>query len=227
MDRIIVNTNADMQRVLDWSAELRGLAIELPFTEGEIEFREEELLVKFREQSHGILEMSLWMCKNDMKWGKDDPDWIKVVEWTYDLESDVLPELHINAEGQKKIELAMLLTQDDTVGKCIRKFRGIMLFSAYYREEVTRTRTVSRVGTGKPSKPGKRSNTRRLTVRRYTISSDMLGELPAPKKMWKGYAESFGVRGHYRRYQSGKVVWVRPYTKKGRMEKKGDTTYVL
>jgi hypothetical protein len=52
-----------------------------------------------------------------------------------------------------------------------------------------------------------------LTVRKYTVSEELLSELPAPKRKYEKHTESFGVRGHYRRYKSGKTVWVRPFVK--------------
>lgn len=123
--------------------------------------------------------------------------------------------------------LGMIIASDDTVSKCVRKFRALMLFAAYYREDITRTRVITRTGGTKKRSNGKRSNKRPLTVRRYTIGSEMLSELPAPKKEWRGYSESFGVRGHFRHYRDGRTVWIRPFTKLGRNEKKSDREYIL
>ncbi len=222
MDRIIVKTIADMQRVVDWSAELRGMTIELPFPEGEIEFLEELILLKFWDEGSNVVRFEMWIRRNA------DAEYAEVCEWKHDFMSDKCVDLRILGRPENKMGLSMLIASDDTVGKCIRKFRALMLFSAYYREDIQRTRVVSRVSGGvKKRSNGKRSNRRPLTVRRYTIGSEMLSELPAPKKEWRGYAESFGVRGHFRTYRNGKVIWVRPYTKAGRNEKKSDREYVL
>lgn len=64
MDRIVVRTIADMQRVIDWSKELRGMAIELPFPEGEIEFEEELILLKFRDEGANVVWFEMWANKN-------------------------------------------------------------------------------------------------------------------------------------------------------------------
>lgn len=214
MDRIVVRTNADMQRVIDWADELRGMAVELPFSEGEIEFQEEELLLKFADEGSPFVGFEAWTHGN------------RLAEWRSDLSSGKVEELHVSGDGERKAYLSMILAMDNTVGKLVGKFRSLMLFSAYYREDIERTKKVSR--TERPGKKNnKRSNKRPLTVRRYTVSSELLSELPAPKKEWHGYRESFGVRGHYRRYQSGKVVWVRPYTKKGLAETKSDREFIL
>lgn len=218
MDRIIVKTMADMQRVIDWSQELKGMAIELPFPAGEIEFQEELILLKFRDEGSNVVSFSMWIRKDE---------YAKVCEWRYDFAGDKCLELHIAGVPENKMSLGLLLVSDDTVGKCIRKFRALMLFSAYYREDIQRTKVVTRTGGTKKRGNGKRSNRRPLTVRRYTIGSEMLSELPAPKKEWHGYAESFGVRGHFRHYKDGKVIWIRPFTKLGRNEKKSDREYIL
>lgn len=218
MDRIIVKTVADMQRVIDWSSKLRGMTIELPFPEGEIEFVEELILLKFRDEGMNVVRFEMWIRRDE---------YAEVCNWRYDFVSDKCQELHIAGRPENKAQLGLLLVSDDTVGKCVRKFRALMLFSAYYREDIQRTRVISRTGGTKKRSNGKRSNRRPLTVRRYTIGSEMLSELPAPKKEWHGYAESFGVRGHFRHYKDGKVVWIRPFTKVGRNEKKSDREYIL
>ena len=215
MDRIIVKSNADMQRVLDWADELRGLTVKLPFSEGEIEFQEEMLTLKFWDMGAPVVRFEVWVQGR------------MIAEWLSNLETGEMPELHITGEGEMKVKLGMLIASDNTLGKCVGKFRAIMLFAAYYREEVMRTREVARVVASSGKSGKKRNSQRRLTVRRYTIGEEMLSELPAPKRVWTGYAESFGVRGHYRRYKSGKVVWVRPYEKKGRSELKGEKEYIL
>lgn len=197
------------------------MAVELPFSEGEIEFVEELILLKFRDEGHGIV----WF---DVNMHTEDVDWFKVAEWRSNLNTGEISELHIAGDGDKKAKMSIIVAMDDTVGKCVRKFRSLMLFAAYYREEINSSREVIRTGGGtKNRKNGKHSTRRPLTVRKYTVSSEMLSELPAPKKEWHGYRESFGVRGHYRRYKSGKVVWVRPYTKKGVADKKSDKEYIL
>lgn len=215
MDRIIVKKNDDMQRVIDWAEELRGMAVVLPFPEGEIEFQEEGLELKFKDEGSPFVSFEMYVK------GK------KVVEWRSDMSTGEIPELHVSGEGERRVGLAMILAKDRTVAKCIQKFRSLMLFSAYYREDIERTKKVTRTESSKKKGSKKRSNRRPLVVRRYTIGSEMLSELPAPKKEWHGYRESFGVRGHYRRYQTGKVVWVRPYTKKGQADKKSDREFIL
>lgn len=213
MDRIIVRTNADMTRVIEWADRLTGVPIKLAFPEAEISFEEEEILLRFRDEGESVVWFECEMAGR------------KVVEWRSNLETGDIPELHVAAEGEKKAKMSMLLMMDNTVAKCVRKFRALMLFAAYYREEVERTRVVSRIE--KPGKKrsgsSKRSNRRMLTVRKYTIGSEVLSELP---RKYERHTDSWGVRGHYRTYKSGKTVWVRPFVK-GNAEKRNDKEYFV
>lgn len=210
MDKIIVRTNADMQRVIDWASRLEGVPVKLAFPEAEISFEEEDIVLRFRDEGESVVWFECLMAGR------------KVVDWRCNTETWKTTELRIAAEGEKKAMVAMVLMKDNTIDKCVRKFRALMLFAAYYREEVERSKVVSRVA--KPGKKsGKKNNRRMLTVRRYTVDSEMLSELP---RKYERHAESWGVRGHYRTYKNGKTVWVRPYVK-GEPSKRDDKEYFV
>lgn len=216
MDKIIVRTNADMTRVIEWADRLVGAQIKVAFPEAEIEFQEEEIVLRFRDEGESLV------------WFEAEMAGRKVVEWRSNLETGDIPELRVNAEGEKKVGLSLLLARDNTVAKCVRKFRALMLFAAYYREEVERTRVVER--TVKPGKKrsgsSKRGNKRMLTVRKYTVGGEILSELPDVKRRYERHTDSWGVRGHYRTYKSGRVVWVRPFVK-GKNVGRSDREYYL
>lgn len=215
MDRIIVRTNADMTRVIEWADRLTGVPVKLAFPEAEIEFQEEDIVLRFRDEGESVVWFECLIRGN------------KVVEWRSNLETGDIPELHVSGEGDKKVKLSMILAMDNTVAKCVRKFRALMLFAAYYHEEVRRSAVVERtVKPGKKRSSGKRSNRRMLTVRKYLIGEEALSELPRPKRKYEKHTDSFGVRGHYRTYKSGKTVWVRPYTK-GENSGRSDREYYL
>ena len=212
MDKIIVRTNADMQRVIDWADRLVGAQIKVAFPEAEIEFQEEEILLRFRDEGESVV------------WFEAEMAGRKVVEWRSNLETGGIEELRVAAEGEKKIGLSLLLARDNTVAKCVRKFRALMLFASYYKEEVERTKVVERRSIQKKrSGSGKRSNKRMLTTRKYFIGEEILSELP---RKYERHTDGWGVRGHYRHYKSGKTVWVRPYTK-GELSKRDDREYYL
>lgn len=213
MDKIIVRSNADMQRVIDWADRLTGVPVRPVFPEAEIEFWEEDIVLRFRDEGESVVWFECEMAGR------------KVVEWRSNLETGDIPELRVAAEGERKAKMSMILAMDNTVAKCVRKFRALMLFAGYYREEVERTRVVERsVKPGKKrSGSSKRSNRRMLTVRKYTVGGEMLNELP---RKYQRHTDSWGVRGHYRTYKSGKTVWVKAYTK-GDAEKRNDKEYYV
>lgn len=215
MDKIIVRTNADMTRVIEWAKPLEGVPVELAFPEAEILFEEELISLKFRAEEESVV------------WFECSMDGHKVVEWRNNTETWDTLDLKIAGDGERKAMMAMVLMNDDTLGKCVRKFRALMLFAAYYSEEVQRTKVVERKSVGrKNGSKNRKSNRRMLTVRKYTVSEELLSELPAPKRKYEKHTESFGVRGHYRTYKNGKTVWVRPYTK-GDLSKRSDKEYLV
>lgn len=214
MDKIIVRANADMQRVIDWSARLTGSPVKPVFPEAEIEFQEEDIVLRFRDEGESVV----WFeCKMAGR---------KVVEWRSNLDDGSISELHVAGVGDVKAKMSMILAMDNTVAKCVRKFRALMLFATYYREEVQRTRVVERKSVSPKSGGPRKGGKRMLTVRKYTVSEEMLSELPAPKRKYEKHTESFGVRGHYRTYKNGRVVWVRPYVK-GERSKREDKEYFV
>lgn len=215
MDKIIVRTNADMTRVIDWASKLQGVPVKMAFPEAEIEFQEELITLRFRDEGESVV------------WFEAEMDGHKVVEWRNNVETWDVLDLKIAAEGERKAMMAMLLMKDNTVDKCVRKFRALMLFAAYYHEEVQRTKVVERKSVGgKNRENGKRSNKRMLTVRKYMIGEEVLGELPDVKRRYERHTDSWGVRGHYRTYKSGRVVWVKGYTK-GDPGKRSDKEYYV
>lgn len=221
-DRIIIRKNANMQQVIDWSEKLKGVAIELPFDEAEIEFQEELILLHFkRDEMPGIVNFTMSVLNEQAG------SYIAVCGWRANMETGER-EVENYTPGERAQLLSMILAADGTINKCMAKFKALMLFTVYYREDIERTKTINRSAT-KRDKNSKRKGSQRkpLTIRRYTIDNEMFSELPAPKKQWHGYKESFGVRGHYRSTKTGKTIWVRPYQKKGISDKKKPNEFVL
>lgn len=223
MDKIIIKSNTDMQRVIDWSEKLTGEAIVLPFAAAEIEFQDELINLRFKDEGSPYVSFEMFFKSENSE------ELLKIASWRSNLENSQIEDLSINASDPvKKFQMAKILMDDNTIWKCVSKFKALMLFAAYYREDIERTKVVHRTTGGTKTKgKQKKSNRKPLTIRKYTISNNMLDELPAPKKEWHGYKSSFNVRGYYRKTKSGKTVWVRPYIKKGIADKKTDKEFVL
>ncbi len=76
------------------------------------------------------------------------------------------------------------------------------------------------------TKPGSKPRQKKDSVT-YILRSSKRGDLyAAPKGSHASPRGVFSVRGHYRHYKSGKVVWVSEY-RKGTKGKKKDRTYKL
>lgn len=220
MDRIIVRTNAAMQRIMDWVRGLEGVPMQVAFPEGEIEFVEELELLKFRKEDGDSVWFELWIHSSE------NAKYAKLVSWRVRTDAWEFLDVKIEGTGLQKAELGMMLSQHEVLPKTVAKFWGLMLYSVYYREEVERTKVVERRSAGRRNGgSGKRSNRRMLTVRKYTVSEELIPELPVKRKYQK-HTESWGVRGHYRTYKSGKTVWVKGYTK-GNAEKREDKEYLV
>ena len=223
MDRIIVKSNTDMQRVIDWVEKLNGNAVVLPFQSAEIEFQDELITLRYDGKKYPIVSFELYFQNENS--GKS----VKIASWLSNLETGEIDNLHIKVDDPvRKAQISMVLMSDNTIGKCINKFKDLMLFASYYREEIERTKNVRRTTENKScGSKRKMARKRHLTIRSYTVSNTMLNELPAPKREWCGYKSSFTVRGHYRKLKTGKIIWVRPYTKVGNETKKQDKEYIL
>lgn len=223
MDKIIVKSNTDMQRVIDWAEKLNENAIVLPFQSAEIEFQDELITLRYDGKEYPAVSFELYFQNENS--GKN----VKTASWLSNLETGEIDNLHIEVDDPvRKAQISMVLMSDNTIGKCISKFKALMLFAAYYREEIEHTKTIRRTAKNK-SNGGKRkaAQKRHLTIRSYTVSNMMLNELPTPKREWHGYKSSFTVRGHYRKLKTGKIIWIGPYTKVGNETKKHDKEYVL
>lgn len=62
-------------------------------------------------------------------------------------------------------------------------------------------------------KPKKQQKTKQSAAATYLLRTTAAGIRIAPKGSHASPAHAFNVRGHYRRYKSGRVVWIAPYTK--------------
>lgn len=214
MDKIIVRTNDEMQKVIYWAESLNNDPIKMPFQKAEIEFQEEGILLRFQQVDDSII---FFECETKGH---------KVAEWTSNLNNNEITNLRVNATGERKAALCLLLANDNTVAKCIKKFKSLMLFATYYKEEVERTKVIERKCINQKKTKSRKAGKRTLTTRKYIITDEILSELPPEKRTYKKHAKNFSVRGHYRTLQTGKTVWIRPYIK-GKNSTQADSVYIL
>lgn len=108
----------------------------------------------------------------------------------------------------------------DDLQAVLTVYCSIMALMAYGRREVEPQDTIPEHGP--KSSPSKRP-TKRKSKRTTYILHSISGALSAvPRGSHASPSGIFTVRGHYRHYKSGKVVWVAEY-KKGTGKQKGKT----
>ena len=158
MDRIVVRTNAAMRKIMDWVRGMEELELRLPFAEGEIEFVEELSLLKFRAEDGDTVWLELWVH------GEVGAEYLELVSWRVRMDTWEFLDVTIAGSSMQKAQLGILLSRHEVLPKTVGKFRGLMLYSVYYREVVERTKVVERRSKGGNHRKG--GNRRMLTVRK-------------------------------------------------------------
>lgn len=212
-DRIIVKSNARMKMVLDWYYENKHWLDREPFLapmeSGVVELCEEQIEFTF-ENVRGVVEIAIYPTVQ--------PDIPASIVFDYLPEQMDIANRRVAPElvEPKRLALDLVLRYDKTPEKEARKYHALMLFMAYYREEVKVEQRVER----RPAKHKKKKRTaqvRQPLIRRiYTVTDFDSTALVKPEQAKRGYTKpdhEVNVRGHLRRYKSGKVVWVKPSVK--------------
>lgn len=212
-DRIIVKSNARMKMVLDWYYENKHWLDREPFLapmeSGVVELCEEQIEFTF-ENVRGVVEITIYPTVQ--------PDIPASIVFDYLPEQMDIANRRVAPElpEPKRLALDLVLRYDKTPEKEALKYHALMLFMAYYREEVKVEQRVER----RPAKHKKKKRTaqvRQPLIRRiYTVTDFDSTALVKPEQAKRGYTKpdhEVNVRGHLRRYKSGKVVWVKPSVK--------------
>jgi hypothetical protein len=212
-DRIIVKSNARMKMVLDWYYENKHWLDREPFLapmeSGVVELCEEQIEFTF-ENTRGVVEIAIYPTVQ--------PNIPASIIFDYIPEQMDIANRRVAPElvEPKRLALDLVLRYDKTPEKEARKYHALMLFMAYYREEVKVEQRIER----RPAKHKKKKRTaqgRQPLIRRiYTVTDFDSTALVKPEQAKRGYTKpdhEVNVRGHLRRYKSGKVVWVKPSVK--------------
>ena len=252
MDTIIVKSVEDMERICSWvcdSCELfaNGPEFRIPFRKGEIRLPYYGCRLEFECEGETCVQFKLYPTIEALP---DEPqillDWAKskaetdllLAEFRLDVHTvtDTLNPLKVplNVQISKKrlnvnaglFSVALLKKRDELFSELATEWLALMLLAVYYRPQFESKKQVAASSVsgkkGKKAKKAKRMKT--LYTRTYVIDSDLMDELPKPVKRHAKPDHEYGVRGHYRRYKSGKVAWVHPHIRcKGRNPGSGGT----
>ena len=211
-DRIIVTSNARMERVLDWYFDnFKWLDREkflAPMESGVVELCEEQIEFTFESKGSWV-EMAVYITVK--------PNLPPVVMFDYDPATTEIRNRRIAPMGSQPVVdqelLSVLLSMDDTCRKEARKYHALMLFMTYNREVVEVEQRVEH-RPAKVKKKGRKARRVQPLIRRfYTLAEFNADALPKPEQAKRKYTKpehEVNVRGHLRRYKSGKTVWVKP-----------------
>lgn len=220
-DRIIVTSNDRMKMVLDWYYEnkdwLSKEEFHAPLDAGVIELQEEEIEMTF-ETKGSIVEIAIYPAAK--------PNLPAVVTFDYNPQTWIANNYRIapHLPKERRDVLRIVLMQDKTDMKEAIKYHVLMLFMAYYREIVTVEDRGIR--TKHEAKKLQKDRTKPLPlIRKAYVIEEFDGKtlrLPGQKRKYTEPEHEVNVRGFWRHYKSGKVVWIKPFSKykeKGKTKK--------
>ena len=224
LDRIVISSNKQMQKIIDWFdlnkeyiIEITDNVMTLPIKDGVIRFEEEGIDFEFHVHS---------------SWGKFaahmKSDYTKEHVPVFQFEANLAPKeaaldysKHIrnlkffsqNTDNVKK--LREIVKIDNTTGKLVFKWfcvMGFMLFNEEivevdHSQDKTRTRRVARA-------MGIRNQPLSLVRKTYVVKNfDPKKKIKGAPRGWTAPDHEVGVRGHYRHYKNGKVIWISEFSK--------------
>lgn len=222
MDRIIVRTKKDLDRICDWvTGFLQAMPspdteVEFapPFNKGEVVLEHLECILPFQYEGEGDVFFKVVSAKSGHEIGSFRFNYGSQFVWDRCYNHKFLPKNvaeEFEQDNQWYLRYAM-------------SWFVLMLFASYYRPEVERRKQVTAVHKPAGKKKGAGRSSKTLYMRTYVIDGEMLDGLPKPPRKHGKPSHEYGVRGHYRHYKSGKVVWIKPQTRcKGRAPSEGNT----
>lgn len=211
VDRIVVTSNSKMETVIQWYLEHKDLEFIAPVKKGFVELQEEELGFSF-EWKNSIANITVYPYKN----GKPVS---ATVSFDYNPSSEKRSNIVFHCSKEYRQTLKMILAADNTLYKESLKYHALMLFMAYYREYITVDNTNTTTHNNNSIKPNHTHRTNTLNSKIYVLK-DLTRKQLGVKGTHASPSHEFEVRGFYRHYKSGKVVWIDGFTKcKGKGDK--------
>lgn len=220
-DRIIVESNAKMEKVIQWYLANRNWLdaeeFRAPIESGCIELQEEGLEVTFRSLSDTAVELEVYPL------GYPTP--ALTYEYYPDTQTYGNHRFAESVSEEKRMLMQMLLSYDRTDYKEAIKYHSLMMFAAYFEDIVTVDESKTKRRTKREVRRLRRETHSRavpLVRKTYVVADFAEGDLKVPGQK-RGYTKpnhEVGVKGHFRTLRSGRKVWVRPCVK---YKDKGDS----
>lgn len=223
LDRIVVKTNARMSELIDWymanKEYLESQPFQRPFLQGLVCLEEENIDFSFESHSDSEVLIKIYPARKE----------VIMVAFRYDFESDVITgrEWDKRLPENKRRMLEIIEMQDKTCKKEAFKYRVLMYYAAYYRNEVV----VDEKSAKRMDKHTRRSLKKKGTgpvplVRNTYVVMPKEESLKKPanpekKRHYEKPDHEVKVRG-YRRKNG---TWVAPYSRYKDKGEDGPKTY--
>ena len=209
-DRIIVKKNADFEKIVKWLADNDGKNIPFlpPMSEGVIEWQEEGFISTFRQNDNRLhMSVALFEFPNhEIFYFDANTDTREITDFRTAIsraDGSPIPE-------QDRMGLALAMGKDMTIHKQLVKYIMLMQYFVHCKKyvKVSEERQLTRA----ESKEIRRSG---VKVAPFVRTEYVVENVPKrlPKIKHRSPDHQFGVRGHYRRYKDGRVVWINSYKK--------------
>lgn len=213
LDRIIVDKNDKMTRIIRWWYDnkewLQKEEFQAPLEAGLIVMEEEGLEIGFETMTNGMVRLAVYpLSVDEAAVSFDyDPYTTKVTNHKFG------PKL----KGKHQQMMKIIIEGDNTDMKSAVKYHALMLFAAHYVEivEVDESKTVRRT---KHEAKMLRTNPKqplRLTKKTYMVTDFEDGTLHrfGEKRAYTKPDHEVQVRGFFRTSKSGKKTWVKPFSR--------------
>lgn len=224
LDRIIVKDNARMQQIIDWYLAnrdyLESQPFVMPFIQGLVCLQEEMLEFSFEAFSESEVLFKIYGVPH----GKD----VLLVAFTYDPVKDIITETRWpnNIPPSRLETMKGIMAADKTCKKEAFKYRVLMFYSAYYKNEViVDTKQEKRLD--KHTRKALKRKGQKIPLVRNTYVLDPNAESlkkpadPDKKRHYEKPDHEVKVKG-YRRKNG---TWVAPYSRYKDKGNGGPKTY--
>lgn len=213
-DRILVETNAKMERVIQWYEDNKEWIDEIefhsPIPSGVIEFREEEIRLGYEPDGQFVM-MYLYM----------DNVYVCSFKYNPQTKEPFGPNFPPGLDKGRLDMAVSLLAADNTLFKCALKYHSLMSFAAHYRNVVEVAEKKRNSYTKHQAKRLSRLEHREVSLyntiyKLPDVDAVIDGSITEPQKVKRSYTKptaEVSVRGFYRTTKTGKRVWVKPFTK--------------
>lgn len=215
-DRIVVESNAKMEKVIQWYLSNKEWIDNIPFRSpipsALIELKEEGIDVCYEPDGDSVM-LYIWSKSVNV------PNGVYVCKYSYNPHTHSIgsPQLAPGLSPERERLLKIVLKGDNTLYKEALKYHALMSFAAHYENVVEvsekRRNSISKTKAKKIARKSGREVSLYSTVYKLPDNATIDKTIASAPRHYTKPTEAVNVKGHYRTCKSGKRVWVKPFTK--------------